>query len=323
MSSVEIIDTKFLDYDIRSCFIDNVEMFLVSDLIRQYNLINKTNKRFKDYLRNNDTKELLIAMNEEINEGVLVGENSPLLNFNNKNDKNKEMTDGENIHHQYKNDKNKEMTDGENIPHQYKNDKFNIPHVIKYIIFKNNNFGGVNKGYVVCEEFLIQCLMWVNKKFAIKVSKFLKNLRSIDNNRLNEIINSNEDKDNQIELLQDQVNQYKEENKHLKTRSTPDSMNYHFCVLHNTENNHVSTFISKKQYNPSNNNIKRVYDLVCPNPVAMYELTINLLSQHKRFEQIDSNEFITDMTEKGLSMQLKKLLKQVRENLNWITGLKI
>ena len=55
----------------------------------------------------------------------------------------------------------------------------------------------------------------------------------------------------------------------------------------------------------------------------MYELTINLLSQHKRFEQIDSNEFITDMTEKGLSMQLKKLLKQVRENLNWITGLKV
>ena len=43
MSSVEIINTKFLDYDIRSCYIDNTEMFLVSDLIRQYNLINKTN----------------------------------------------------------------------------------------------------------------------------------------------------------------------------------------------------------------------------------------------------------------------------------------
>ena len=46
MSSVEIIDTKFLDYDIRSCIVDNTEMFLVSDLIRQYNLINKTNKNF-------------------------------------------------------------------------------------------------------------------------------------------------------------------------------------------------------------------------------------------------------------------------------------
>ena len=69
MSSVEIIDTKFLDYDIRSCYIDNTEMFLVSDLIRQYNIINNTNKKLGDYLRNNDTKELLIAMNEEINEG--------------------------------------------------------------------------------------------------------------------------------------------------------------------------------------------------------------------------------------------------------------
>ena len=298
----EFQEVKFYEYTIRMTTIDNVEMYLVSDLLRQYNIINKTNKNLKDYLRTNDTKELLIVMNEEIN---------------------RENTDGENIHHQYKNDKNRENTDGENIHHQYKNDKFDIPHVIKYIIFKNNNFGGVNKGYVVCEEFLIQCLMWVNKKFAIKVSKFLKNLRSINNDRFNEILNSNEDKDNQIELLQDQVNQYKEENKHLKTRSTPDSMNYHFCVLHNTENNHVTTFISKKQYNPSNDKIKRVYDLVCPNPVAMYELTINLLSHHKRFEQIDSNEFITDMTEKGLSMQLKKLLKQVRENLNWITGLKV
>lgn len=281
MSSVEIIDTKFLDYDIRSCFIDNVEMFLVSDLIRQYNKINNTNKNFKDYLRTKDTKELLNAMNEENNKGNLGGEY---------------------IHH-------------------LKSDIIDIPHVIKYITLSSHK--GVTRAYVICEELLIQCLMWVNKSFAIKVSKFLKNLRSIDNNRLNEILNSNEDKDNQIELLQDQVNQYKEENKHLKTRSTPDSMNYHFCVLHNTENNHVTTFISKKQYNPSNDKIKRVYDLVCPNPVAMYELTINLLSQHKRFQQIDSNEFITNMSEKGLSMQIKKLLKQVRENLNWITGLKV
>ena len=283
MSSVEIIDTKFLDYDIRSCYIDNTEMFLVSDLIRQYNIINNTNKKLGDYLRNNDTKELLIAMNEEIN--------------------------------------NEENTDGENSPHQYKNDKFDIPHVIKYITLPK--FDGVNKGYVVCEEFLIQCLMWVNKKFAIKVSKFLKNLRSINNDRFNEILNSNEDQEKQIELMQDQINEYEQQIEHLKTRSTPDNMNYHFCVLHNTENNHVTTFISKKQYNPSNDKIKRVYDLVCPNPVAMYELTINLLSQHKRFQQIDSNEFITNMSEKGLSMQIKKLLKQVRENLNWITGLKV
>ena len=280
----EFQEVKFYEYIIRMTKIDNVEMYLVSDLIRQYNKINKTNKQLRDYLRNNDTKELLIAMNEEIN---------------------------------------RENTDRANSHDQYKNDKFDIPHVIKYIIFKNNNFGGVNKGYVVCEEFLIQCLMWVNKKFAIKVSKFLKNLRSINNDRFNEILNSNEDQEKQIELMKDQINEYEQQIKHLKTRSTPDNMNYHFCVLHNTENNHVSTFISKKQYNPSDKNIKRIYDLVCPNPVAMYELTVNLLSQHKRFQQIDNNEFITNMSEKALSMQIKKLLKQVRESLDWITGLKV
>ena len=248
MSSIEIIDTKFLDYDIRSCYIDNTEMFLVSDLIRQYNKFNNTNKQFYHYLENKQTQELL-------------------KNWN----KNKENTDRANSHDQYKNDKNKENTDHRNSDDQYKNDKFDIPHVIKYIIFKNNNFGGVNKGYIVCEELLIACLMWVDPSFAIQVYTFLKNLRSINNDRFNEILNSNDDQEKQIELMQDQINQYKEENKHLKTRSTPDNMNYHFCVLHNTENNHVTTIISKKQYNPSDKNIKRIYDLVCPNPVAMYE----------------------------------------------------
>ena len=304
MSSVEIIDTKFLDYDIRSCFIDNVEMFLVSDLIRQYNKINNTNKQFYHYLENKQTKELLENWNK--NKDILVPRNSDDLKNTVKIDKNKEILECENLHE---------------LNFNNKNDKFDIPHVIKYITLQIH--GGANKGYIVCEQLLIACLMWVDPSFAIQVYTFLKNLRSINNDRFAEILKSNNDKDNQIELLQDQVNQYKEENKHLKTRSTPDNINYHFCVLHNTENNHVTTFISKKQYNPSNNNIKRVYDLVCPNPVAMYELTINLLSHHKRFQQIDTNIFITNMSEKGLSMQIKKLLKQVRENLNWITGLKV
>ena len=185
----------------------------------------------------------------------------------------------------------------------------------------NNNI--TNKAFIVNSNILHDILMWIDKVFAHKVRNFLENMRSINNDRFNEILNSNENQEKQIKLMQDQINEYEQQIKHLKTRSTPDNMNYHFCVLHNTENNHVTTFISKKQYNPSNNNIKRVYDLVCPNPVAMYELTTNLLSQHKRFQQINSNEFITNMTEKGLSMQIKKLLKQVRENLNWITGLKV
>ena len=286
----EFQEIKFYEYTIRMTKIENVNMYLVSDLLNQYNKINHTDKRIRDWMKRKDTQELLQYCREKINEA------NASMEINKEKNNNYRVEDFNNFG--------------------------NIQGVIIKINYYNNNNNNI-KAFLVNSIILHDILMWIDKVFAYKVRNFLDNMRSINNDRFNEILNSNENQEKQIELMQDQINEYEQQIEHLKTRSTPDNMNYHFCVLHNTENNHVSTFISKKQYNPSNNNIKRVYDLVCPNPVAMYELTINLLSQHKRFQQIDSNEFITNMSEKGLSMQIKKLLKQVRENLNWITGLKV
>ena len=70
--NINIRDTKFLNYYIRSCIIDDVEMFLVSDLLRQYNEINNKNKQFSDYLKNKQTQELL-----EFYQNDTVPENSP------------------------------------------------------------------------------------------------------------------------------------------------------------------------------------------------------------------------------------------------------
>ena len=282
----EFQEVKFYEYTIRMTNIDNVDMYLVSDLLKQYNEINHTDKRIRDWMKRKDTQDLLQYCREKIHEANASWE-IDIKNFNNFG---------------------------------------NIPGVIMKIDYSINNI----KAFIVNSNILHDILMWIDKVFAYKVRNFLENMRSINNDRFTEILNANKDQEKQINLLQDQIKEYeqqikeyKEENKHLKTRSTPDNMNYHFTVIHNVENNHVSTFISKKQYNPSDKNIKRIYDLVCPNPSAMQELTINLLSQHKRFQQIDNNEFITNMSEKGLSMQIKKLLKQVRESLDWITGLKV
>ena len=118
--SINIKDTKFLNYYIRSCVIDEEIMYLVSDLLRQYNEINNTNKQFSDYLKNKQTQELLKFYQKDI--------------------------------------------DPENSLDQY--EKIKIPNVIQYIIYKNNNFGGSNKGYVVNEELLIACLMWCDTIFA-------------------------------------------------------------------------------------------------------------------------------------------------------------
>ena len=274
--NINIRDTKFLNYNIRSCIIDDVDMYLVSDLIRQYNEINNTNKQFSDYLRNNDTQELLNAMNKEINKGFLVPEKSPELNFNNK------------------------------------NDKFDIPHVIKYITLQIH--GGANKGYVISEELLIQCLMWVDKSFAIKVSIFLKNLRSINNDRFVEILNSNQEKDKQIELLQEQVDQ-------LKSRYTPEEYNWHFCVCHNELTNIITTVITKDQYQPVDKNIKRLYDLICPNPLVLEQQLLDILANDNRFTQISNKEFRTIIDSKHIFWYFKSKCKKLRTNLEWKTGL--
>lgn len=69
---MEFTVVKFFAYDIRSTVIEversstgetrtrlPVRMFLVSDLLNQYNMLHHTNKKFKDYLRTDQTKELL------------------------------------------------------------------------------------------------------------------------------------------------------------------------------------------------------------------------------------------------------------------------
>ena len=56
---MEFTVVKFFTYDIRSTVIDSTRMFLVSDLLNQYNEKHGTNKKFKDYLRIEQTKELL------------------------------------------------------------------------------------------------------------------------------------------------------------------------------------------------------------------------------------------------------------------------
>ena len=65
-------EIDFYDYKIRMCTIDGTKMYLVSDLLRQYNEKHGTNKRFKNYLENKQAQEVIEYMAKS------VGENSPL-----------------------------------------------------------------------------------------------------------------------------------------------------------------------------------------------------------------------------------------------------
>ena len=58
----EFNEVKFYEYTIRMTIINNTKMYLVSDLLKQYNKINNTDKRINKWLKRVDTQELLQFM---------------------------------------------------------------------------------------------------------------------------------------------------------------------------------------------------------------------------------------------------------------------
>ena len=268
----DFIEVSFYEYTIRMTVINDTKMYVVTDLLKQYNKINNTDKRFNDWLRRKDTQEL--------------------LQF-------------------YRDEKIREIPASRNNEDEFSD----ITGVIMKIDYKiNNNI--TNKAYLVNGAILHDVLIWVNKIFASQVYNFLDNMREINNDRFVEILNSNQEKDKQIELLQEQVDQ-------LKSRYTPEEYNFHFCVAYNELTNIITTVITKDQYQPADKNIKRLYDLVACNPLVLEEQLLDILANDSRFTQISNKEFRTIIDSKHIFWYFKNKCKKLRTELNWKKGLTI
>ena len=269
----DFIEVSFYEYTIRMTIINNTKMYVVSDILKQYNKINNTDKHIRDWLKRKDTRELLEYY--------------------------RDIT-----------------PDCSNAPSRNNEDEFSdITGVIMKIDYKiNNNI--TNKAYLVNGAILHDVLIWVNKVFAHKIYNFLDNMREINNDRFVEILNSNKEKDKQIELLQEQVDQ-------LKTRYNPEEYNYHFCVAYNELTNIITTVITKDQYQPADKNIKRLYDLVACNPLILEEKLLDILANDSRFTQVSNKEFTTTINAKDIFWYFKSKCKKLRTELNWKTGLTI
>ena len=155
-------EIDFYDYKIRMCEADGTKMYLVSDLLRQYNEKHGTNKQFYHYLENKQTQELLQKRCEKTGP-----RNSEVPSKEGQNEQKFSSTE-------FGATKIGAISAGD--------DKWNIPHVIQYIT--TPDFNGMNKGYIVCEELLHACLMWADPDFACAVYRFLTQLREQDNDYL-------------------------------------------------------------------------------------------------------------------------------------------
>ena len=63
---MEFTEIEFYDYKIRMCVDNGIRMYLVSDLLRQYNEKHNTNNKFKNYLRNQQAKEEIKHMAKSV-----------------------------------------------------------------------------------------------------------------------------------------------------------------------------------------------------------------------------------------------------------------
>lgn len=280
---INIIDNKFLNYNIRSCVIDDVDMYLVSDLLRQYNEINNKNKQFYDYLKNKQTKELL-----EFYQKDTVTDNSRLP---------------------YENDK--------------KWDIFKVIHYITLPVFDN----GANKGYVICEQLLIACLMWCDPVFATQIYDFIKNMREINNDRFVKIINSNEEKDKQIELLQDHVN--KLQDRYIINDDTQ-QWTYVLKISKNDEDGlyHIKSRYSRCKYINKDDKMNEVYYIRnLPNGYTFkyfaYKHLLPIIRQYNGYEVSNQKSHFVipadsyDKDDKHLDYLIRNALKQTRIDLCW------
>ena len=265
----DFIEVSFYEYTIRMTIINDTKMYVVSDILKQYNKINNTDKRINKWLKREDTRELL----------------------------------------QFCRDKSRDPNGS------CENDEDNFVD-IPDVIIKIDNFYNNLKAYLVNGIILHDILFWIDKVFAYKVCSFLDNMREINNDKFVEILNSNKEKDKQIELLQEQVDQ-------LKSRYNPEEYNYHFCVAYNELTNIITTVITKDQYQPVDKNIKRLYDLVACNPLILEEKLLDILANDNRFTQVSNKEFRTIIDSKHIFWYFKNKCKKLRTELNWKKGLTI
>ena len=300
---MEFETVQFFEYNIRSTVIDNVRMYLVADLLNQYNDKNDAHKKFKNYLENKQTKELL----------------QNWLKYTRGSDPSSVCQSCT------------KYTGGRNSDLQCqpftKYKKWNIDGVIKYVSI-SKEFYGATYGYIINEKLLIACLMWADPKFAISVYAFLEGQRAKDNNFLKQT----------IKQLQTENKKLAETNKQMQNRHVHDEKEYQWTyVLTVTKDEvHNTVYLRSRYVHQPCKGKKTIkggvyYVKNIPNGYELryraYESLLKIVTKYdgdKKYNQrctffipLD----IWDLFTEEILAELHVVLKQIRQRAGWRTDL--
>ena len=206
---------------------------------------------------------------------------------------------------------------------------WDIPHVIQYVVISNVSRGHNNR-YVVCEQLLIDCLMWADRVFANKVLTFLTNLRAVDNDMMLRVLN---DKNHQIETLQDGLKTALAETAIYKNRYIEDTKEQQWTYVLKIvkRDDHfvhlMSSYNRKKLRNYVNQKNRIYYVKNLPNG---YTFRYNAFDRVKEIVErygghamgTQRSEFVIpicnwDDNDSDFDYSIRMALKQVRNDLCW------
>ena len=191
----KVFTTKFYNYTIDYVIINGIKMYVVSNIIQQYNKINKTDKTLAYWLRLKETRALFNTIVEEYkktnnNDDFLIPDYNQELKNNKNNDKNKDDC---------KIDKNIDKTYG-----------INIPGIIQRLDFFIDNFYKKNV-YLVNAVLLHDIICWLDRSFAYKLYSYLETIREQDNDKLTTEINSQKIIIDELQLKSDNLHKINSE----------------------------------------------------------------------------------------------------------------
>lgn len=273
-------EVKFYEYTIRMTVINNTKMYAVTDLLKQYNKINNTDKRINNWLKRDDTRELLQFCRDKTCVSFDAHEN-------------------------------------------FEDDFVNIPNVIMKIDkFYNNNTN--IKAYIVNGAILHDILIWIDKVFAYKVYNFLDNMREINNDRFTEILNTNQDNQKQIELLQEQVKRL--QNRYIVNDNTQQWTYVLKIVKGNDGFYHIKSNYSKRKYIDNKDIMNTVYYVRnlpngCTFRYFIYEHLLPIIDKYNG-KIVDRTHFIIeedlyDENDKHLDYLIRNAIEQTINELCW------
>ena len=159
----EIIQTKFYDYNIRYLNAKTGKKFLVTDLLDQYaKNNNKQRIKLENYLRLQETKNLINVLNKEV----------------------------------YASDLRHDPKFTEDLRN---ND------ILEKYSFEGYDLNISSEAYVMKEELLTDCLYWLDKSFAAKVTNFLSKLRNEDNDYLKKQLEIEKKDNDKLRIVIDEL----------------------------------------------------------------------------------------------------------------------